>query len=54
MLTLVGFDLDLYLVVEPISTVPKAFGAFARVLPELKHLTSGLELADSIASDGWS
>lgn len=29
-----------------------AFGAFARVLPELAHLTEGLELADSITGDG--
>ncbi|KAF8321976.1 pyridoxal phosphate-dependent transferase [Cantharellus anzutake] len=31
--------------------IDAAFGAFARVVPELRHLASHLELADSITSD---
>lgn len=34
------------------ADVKIAFGAFARVVPELRHLAAHLELADSIASDG--
>jgi hypothetical protein len=29
-----------------------AFGAFARVVPELAHFAKGLEFADSITGDG--